>query len=226
MELLITRQLLQFLQSVLLGISAGALYDVLRPFRALLPRLTGLFDFLYGITLTAALLAFLITPADGELRGYMLLGASGGVVLFFGILSRPLRPVWRFWAETFAAMVRLLLSPLVRLKDFLKKSARGGKKLFYFAGKCYTIEKGFRRPRAAKPIRKTGGVTHGPKKKQSGTKAASCQHRGHRTGTGHSGRNGMASQRTARPVGDRALRARPLSGTGGRHGTEKRVPLR
>ena len=68
MELVVTVQLIQFLQSILLGVSAGALYDILRPFRALLPRLTGLLDFLYGIAITAAVCAFLLRPADGELR--------------------------------------------------------------------------------------------------------------------------------------------------------------
>ncbi|MBQ7681769.1 MAG: spore cortex biosynthesis protein YabQ [Oscillibacter sp.] len=226
MELLITRQLVQFLQSVLLGASAGALYDILRPFRALLPRLTGLFDFLYGLTLTAALLAFLLRPADGELRGYMILGASGGLVLFYGILSRPLRPVWEFWAGTLAATVKLCLSPLVRLRDFLKKSARAGKNLFYFAGKCYIIRHGFRRPPDAAPIRRTGGAANGPKKKQNRTKTPSRQRRGHRAGAGHSGRYGVAAQRTARATGNRAFRERPLSRPGGRNGAEKRVPLR
>ncbi|MBR4546159.1 MAG: spore cortex biosynthesis protein YabQ [Oscillibacter sp.] len=226
MELLISRQLVQFLQSVLLGLSAGALYDILRPFRALLPRLTGLLDFLYGLTLTLTVIAFLLRPADGELRGYMLLGAAGGLILFFGILSRPLRPVWGFWAGTLAAMVKIFLYPLARLKDFLKKSARGGKNLFHFAEKCYTIHRGFRRPRAARPIRKTGGVAHGSEKRQGATKAASCKHRGHRAGRGHSGRDGLAAQRTARAVGDRALRARPLSGPSGRDGGKKRVHIR
>ena len=68
MELVITVQLAQFLQSILLGLSAGALYDILRPFRALLPRLAGALDFLYGLALTAAVCAFLLRPADGELR--------------------------------------------------------------------------------------------------------------------------------------------------------------
>ena len=188
MELVITRQALQFLQSILLGIAAGALYDMFRPFRALLPRLTGVLDFLYGLILTVTAFAFLMRPADGELRGFMLLGMAGGLILFYGLLSRPLRPVWRFWADTLAAAVKIPLAPLVWLKLFLKKSVRGGKNLFSFAGKCYTIKRDFRGMRAGRSARKAGGVTNGAKKKQGGTKAASCQYRGHCAGVGETQR--------------------------------------
>lgn len=231
MKLLITRQLLQFLQSVLLGVSAGAFYDFLRPFRALFPRLTPLFDFLYGLALTVTVSVFLLRPADGELRGYMLFGAVGGAVVFFGALSRPLRPVWRFWAETASETVRLALTPLACLKIFLKKLAAGVKNLFYFAGKCYTITKGpwdRRFPRdGGGRVRQRGGVTDGAKKKQSGTQtAASCQRRGYRTGRADTGRNGVEAHRTADSVGNCAVRARPLSRAGGRTGAGEQVSLR
>ena len=40
----ISHQLLVFGQSILLGLSIGLLYDLLRPFRLRLPRLTGLLE--------------------------------------------------------------------------------------------------------------------------------------------------------------------------------------
>ena len=40
----ISQQLQTFLQSILLGVSAGILYDCLRPFRQRLPRATALLD--------------------------------------------------------------------------------------------------------------------------------------------------------------------------------------
>ena len=46
----VSAQLLAFGQSILLGLSAGVLYDLLRPFRLRWPRLTGLLDGIYCLT--------------------------------------------------------------------------------------------------------------------------------------------------------------------------------
>ena len=43
-----------FVQSVLLGMAAGLLYDLLRAFRLKLPRLTSPLDILYCLTVSAA----------------------------------------------------------------------------------------------------------------------------------------------------------------------------
>ena len=134
-------QLLAFGQSILLGLSAGVLYDVLRPFRLRCPRITTLLDGAYCLTVGAVSFLFLLRRADGELRGFLVLGALGGAVLFFCAFSRLLRPVWDFWADTLACLAHLLSFPLLWLKNFGKKTVRYGKNLFYFAGKCYTIRK-------------------------------------------------------------------------------------
>jgi len=54
----ISQQVLGFGQSILLGLSAGVLYDLLRPFRRRLPRLTGILDTLYCLSLGAAAFLF------------------------------------------------------------------------------------------------------------------------------------------------------------------------
>ena len=53
-----TGQLLVFGQSILLGLSAGLLYDLLRPFRLRAPRLTGALDGLYGLTVGGCCFSF------------------------------------------------------------------------------------------------------------------------------------------------------------------------
>ena len=137
----ISHQLLVFGQSILLGLSIGLLYDLLRPFRLRLPRLTGLLDGLYCLTVGCAVFLFLLGQAEGQLRGFVVLGAVGGAVLFFCAFSELLRPVWAFWVDTLAYLLHLLSFPLLWAKNFCKKLARRGKNLFYFAGKCYTIIK-------------------------------------------------------------------------------------
>ena len=66
--------LLTFFQAVLLGLSAGLVYDLLRALRLRLPRLTAPLDILYCLTAGAAAFLFLLRRAQGQLRVYMLLG--------------------------------------------------------------------------------------------------------------------------------------------------------
>ena len=80
MEIQISRQLALFGQSVLLGLTAGLLYDLLRSFRLRLPRSTALWDTLYCLAVGTGLFFFTLRRADGLLRGYVVLGAAGGAV--------------------------------------------------------------------------------------------------------------------------------------------------
>ena len=147
MENHISQQLLVFVQSILLGLAIGSLYDLLRPFRLRLPRVAPLLDGVYALAVGAGCFRFILARAEGELRGFVVLGVVGGAVLFFSAFSSLLRPVWEFWADTLGCLVRCLTFPLRQAKKFLKKCGRCGKNLFYFASKCYTIGKsGYTRP--------------------------------------------------------------------------------
>ena len=74
--------MLLFLQSILLGLSAGIFYDLLRPFRRRLKRLTAALDFFYAAALAITSFFFLLRPAEGELRGYLVTGVLGGAVYY------------------------------------------------------------------------------------------------------------------------------------------------
>ena len=111
MESTVSQQLLAFGWSILLGMAAGVLYDLLRPFRLRLPRLTAWLDLLYCLTVGSAVFLFLLRRA-GELRLYLLLGIAGGAVVFFCAFSAALRPVWDFWVDTLAQLIALGALPL------------------------------------------------------------------------------------------------------------------
>ena len=96
MAIHVTEQLRTFLLSILLGLGAGVLYDLLRAVRLRHPRLTAPLDLLYCQAVGLAVFLFVLRQSDGQLRGFILLGGLGGGVLFFSLLSRPLRPVWDF----------------------------------------------------------------------------------------------------------------------------------
>ena len=87
------QQLLVFGQSILLGLSAGLLYDLLRPFRVRAPRATGWLDGAYCLAVGGAMFLFLLRRGAGQLRGFVILGAVGGAVLYFCAFSEPLRPL-------------------------------------------------------------------------------------------------------------------------------------
>ena len=130
----ISEQLAMFLRSVALGGALGLGYDLLRALRKLGGRLWGsLLDGFYCL-LAAASLFFFVMAGDGELRIFILMGTLGGAVLFFCLISQPLRPLWDFWLEIFLAPVRLLGRLEKRGEKFLKK-------LFSFAWRWVTMVK-------------------------------------------------------------------------------------
>ena len=183
MENYVSQQLMLFARSVLLGMGLALLYDVLRPLRRRCLSFLWLLD--SGYCLTAALTAglFLLRQGDGELRLYILLGAGGGAVLFFLLLSESLRSVWVFWTDTAVATGRLLIYPWQKFRLLVKKTAVCCKNLFYFAEKCYTIRKngGMGNSRA-----KSGGKRHGEDPKKEVGKSRLFHKNSHRHAVGRS----------------------------------------
>lgn len=165
---LFSQQLLAFGQSVLLGLSVGILYDLLRPFRLLLPRIAPLLDALFCAAAGGGSFLFLLRCGSGELRGFLIVGALGGTVLFFCAFSEWLRPVWKFWTDTLMWMVHMLIRPVRRIKNFCKKTVRQGKNLFYFIRKCYTIRRTkWGRRRHTWQEKRKSGPRHGPASRRS-----------------------------------------------------------
>ena len=156
MAIHVTEQLRTFLLSILLGLGAGVLYDLLRAVRLRHPRLTAPLDLLYCQAVGLAVFLFVLRQSDGQLRGFILLGGLGGGVLFFSLLSRPLRPVWDFWMDRWMELFQFLSLPGRFCAAVCKKFAFQAKTLFYFLRKYATIHiEG-----VWKPLRK-GGMSHG-----------------------------------------------------------------
>lgn len=110
----ISEQLAMFLRAILLGGSLGLVYDLFGAVRSLGGRIWGgLLDVLYCALAVSSLFLF-VMAGGGEMRIFVLAGALGGAVLFFCLLSRPLRPLWAFWLE-------ILLSPLRAAAGLVKK---------------------------------------------------------------------------------------------------------
>lgn len=165
MGVYISEQLAMFLRSIALGAVLGLVYDLLAVLRRLGGGVWGaLLDGLYCV-LAAAALFFFVMAGDGELRIFILAGTLGGAVLFFCLLSRPLRPLWALWLQIF-------LAPLYMLGGLWKKCRRFLKKLFSFGRSWVTIRYSHwsrRRP----PAPQEGDEAMAPEKKEKKRKRPS-----------------------------------------------------
>lgn len=142
----VSQQLAMFLRSIALGAALGLTYDLLGALRALGGKVWGaLLDALYCL-LAAGALFFFVLAGSGELRIFILAGALGGAVLFFCLLSRPLRPLWAFWLQ-------ILLTPAALAGALLRKCGEIFKKLFSFAGAWVTMRRRRWRERKSSPPR-------------------------------------------------------------------------
>ena len=130
MENYISQQLMTFARSILLGMGIALVYDLLRPVRQRCPGLLWLLDGANCLASALGLGLFLLRQSDGELRLYILLGAAGGVVLFFSMLSEGLHAVWEFWVETAVLTGHILAIPMRQLVRLGKKTVRSCKNLF------------------------------------------------------------------------------------------------
>lgn len=173
MENYVAAQLQQLGAAVALGAAGGLLYDVLRSARLLDRRdrrLTHVMDALFVVLLGAGVLWLALVVGGGELRLYMASGVLLGAVVWFGLFSALLRPVWDLWAAALGETGRLLWLPFALAGRLIKKWAAVVKKGFSFWKKCVTIkvEAWQHRPRQPSTRQKGGkAMAKGTKKQKT-----------------------------------------------------------
>lgn len=143
MENYVAAQLQQLGAAAALGAAGGLLYDVLRAARLLDRRdrrLTHIMDALFVVLLGGGVLWLALVVGGGELRLYMVSGVLLGAVVWFGLFSALLRPVWDLWAAALGETGRLLWRPLALAGRLAKKWAAAAKKGFSFWKKCVTMK--------------------------------------------------------------------------------------
>ena len=144
MENHVLPQLQLLLLSALLGAAGAAVYDLLRAIRLQRRRdrlLTHLLDGVYVALAALALAAFGLRLGGGELRLYTLLHAALGAVLYFLLAAPLLRPLWAFWTDAAAELLRLLWLPASLLGRLAKKILKKAKKDFHFLRRYATIKR-------------------------------------------------------------------------------------
>ena len=144
MEIYIGQQLADLGCAMLLGIVCGTVYDLLRPIRLQRKNsktLTHAVDALYILLVLLDVFLFALRIGNGDFRLFMLFGFIGGIVLYYLLLSKLLRPLWDFWTETVTGFFALLWRPFALMGDLAKKVGGILKKYFHFLRKYATIRR-------------------------------------------------------------------------------------
>lgn len=145
MEISLALQTVVFLKAVLLGAALGLSYDVLRALRRTLRAgvgATALCDSLFWLLAVCALFVFVLTAAQGEGRGYILLGGAFGGSLYFLTCSPPVLAVLsavvgcvKQFVETILDLAKKAGAKMEKLKNMdkaHKKIKEISKKYFHF----------------------------------------------------------------------------------------------
>lgn len=117
MDMLIN-QARAFTSTIIIGMSAGLLYDYYRAVRAVCKlKKTGTFvgDAIYWLVTTAMVFLMLLWGTWGELRLYVLIGIGLGAFLYFYLFSRIVYRVFRLKLHIIHRTLALLLWMLNRL---------------------------------------------------------------------------------------------------------------
>ena len=127
MILSINNQALLFFVSALFGFSAGFFYDCINVFRKIIKHhkiFIQIEDFIYW-TVSALILFFIMLKENfGEIRGFLILGAFIGMLLYFLILSKLFlsisEKVLHFLKKVFTTVFRIIFLPVFTVYSLLK----------------------------------------------------------------------------------------------------------
>lgn len=90
MNILVSEQLNIFGWAIVFGISIGLFYDFIRIFRRIIPHrrfLIGFEDLVFWLITGIAVFGYIFNSTDGIIRGFIFIGLSLGILLYYLILS-------------------------------------------------------------------------------------------------------------------------------------------
>jgi len=124
-EIGVNNQATTFLFSILLGIFSALFYDLLKLIRHIKKQKTitiFIIDIFYFLVLTVVFFCFFILRTNGEIRGFVLIGAFIGFSLFKLTISKlfyfilvPARKICEF----FENILKIVLKPLAHLRKIV-----------------------------------------------------------------------------------------------------------
>ncbi len=123
----VSAQTIELLYSALLGLYLGVLFDVIRTFRAYMPRnrvATALFDVLFWMIAVISLLAFVMTVSGGRMRWYVLLGAFCGGFVYMAALSEIVYKIFISVVSALRKILHLITRPLYLFFRWIWRNAK------------------------------------------------------------------------------------------------------
>ena len=125
-----SQQVTLVLQSLLLGVGIGAVYDILRALRLHFRcgwAGAALLDTLFWAIVLAALFEFGLIAAAGQPRGFVLLTAAGGMGLYFAALSETVLEAIMRLLQVLAKAETRRIRPADALSNGGKTAVQSGK---------------------------------------------------------------------------------------------------
>ncbi len=117
-------QFVLVVQSVLLGVMLAIFYDVLRALRICFAAKgwqVALYDVFFWIVLLAALFEFNLVFATAQSRYYVIAGAVGGMLLYFGAFSGLIQPRLQMCLNAVIALWKFIVKMSLKLYGWLKE---------------------------------------------------------------------------------------------------------
>ena len=112
-------QIKLFLLTVLIGLISGFVYDLIKVTRRIIKHsnfIVQLEDFLYWIIISAATFFVLLNKNSGQVRGFCILGALFGMILYAFILSKSvvklLYSIINFVIKVSINTIKIVLTPI------------------------------------------------------------------------------------------------------------------
>ena len=127
MEASVTVQTMEFIHSAVLGVLLGVMYDVFRLLRTYIKPgrfFTAVLDVVYWLVAILALLAFVLTFSQGQMRWYVLLGAFSGGFVYICTFSRLFFRTIDIIIKLCIRLLRWLVKPIYFISGRLIKTAR------------------------------------------------------------------------------------------------------
>lgn len=137
-----SKQLAALLASLLVGFGNGMIYDILAEIRHRKNSgiLTVICDFLFCICLFTVLFFVGYTIDEGRQKLYYILFAFIGAGLYFILIREVMQKIISIMSDFIIYTIRVLLYPLILLKNTLKKLWKIFKNIFKYNKKCYKIK--------------------------------------------------------------------------------------
>lgn len=117
-----------FLGALLIGFVLGFTYDLLRVFRKIVPHpkfVVHIEDLLFWITVTIAMFYFMLSKNYGEVRGFSIIAALIGMLVYFLTVSKLFMKVsmaiYEFIKKTLIKIFYIILIPLKFIITILSK---------------------------------------------------------------------------------------------------------